>query len=367
MRDRARTFADHLRHFSHSVDIVDDRTFDGFRTLVYRYVREELEIDYFELMREQSVDGKPGLGTFWSSQEKNHVWQIRPQRDKYGNLITASYDRNKPLWIVNSTKASLLDANAYEDQWSGIRNLPIYEPAADAPIRTLIVVPLRRRRVLGVYFLETQSYISITPVATRELQQLGDAIAILFELWEVNRSQSRFTQEALSDLDGILRTTRFPKLTKPRVFVAYSDRADRVVNVIQEVLDQFSDKVEITRWDQIRQPGNITVQIAEKIAKSKFGVCYFSEPVKDATISDKEYVDNSNVIFEAGMLHALTNSPEAQPLGWIPIREEKSPRAPFDFSTQRITYVPRMRSGELNETRFRQNLEKGVRELLGEA
>jgi hypothetical protein len=70
------------------------------------------------------------------------------------------------------------------------------------------------------------------------------------------------------------------------------------------------------------------------------------------------------VIFEAGMLHALTNSPESEPSLWIPIREKDSPPPPFDFSTQRITYVPRKASGELNEGRLREELEKGVNAFL---
>ena len=53
-----------------------------------------------------------------------------------------------------------------------------------------------------------------------------------------------------------------------------------------------------------------------------------------------EYVDNPNVVFEAGMLHARTSVDETdksgEPCGWIPIREAESAPAPFDFSPSKI-------------------------------
>jgi hypothetical protein len=76
----------------------------------------------------------------------------------------------------------------------------------------------------------------------------------------------------------------------------------------------------------IADSGAITAQIADKIVKSRFGICYFSEPGQQP--SQHKYVDNPNVIFEAGMLHALINSPDAPPSGWIPVREDDSPPPP---------------------------------------
>ena len=56
------------------------------------------------------------------------------------------------------------------------------------------------------------------------------------------------------------------------------------------------------------------------------------------------------------MLHARTTATAEQdmgePAGWIPIREEKSPPAPFDFASERILIIPRSASGELNETKW---------------
>jgi len=80
------------------------------------------------------------------------------------------------------------------------------------------------------------------------------------------------------------------------------------------------------------------------------------------------YIDNANVVFEAGMLHARTiaDDPSSgrEPTGWIPMREEDSPRAPFDFAAERILIVPRFRDGALNEDRLREMLRARINTLL---
>jgi hypothetical protein len=72
------------------------------------------------------------------------------------------------------------------------------------------------------------------------------------------------------------------------------------------------------------------------------------------------------VIFEAGMLHALFSSLEGEPSVWIPIREVRSPPAPFDFSQERIVTVDRLPNREVDETPFRKKLEASVTVLLAE-
>lgn len=109
---------------------------------------------------------------------------------------------------------------------------------------------------------------------------------------------------------------------KPHIFVSSPPRGDAsVVRVIQEVLSSLSDRVVVTSWEKIDYESGITLQVAERIALSRFGICYLSEPTDNAATGPR-YIDNANVVFEAGMVHALTNTPDAEPSGWIPIREE---------------------------------------------
>ena len=70
------------------------------------------------------------------------------------------------------------------------------------------------------------------------------------------------------------------------------------------------------------------------------------------------------------MLHERTRSHAEQnhgePTGWIPVREEDSPPAPFDFSGERILYVPRTSAG-VDEPRLRELLTRRIEALLRQA
>jgi hypothetical protein len=368
MTHEENTFAGQLRHFAKSVDIVDDRVFDHVRSLIYRYVRSELDALYFEVDREQDIDGRPGLRMFWSDLDRDHNWPLKSADESYTNCVTRAVALNQPMWIVASDKSGLSEAEKYEDLWSASTDLPRHRPDADQPVKTVVIVPLRRRRMLGAYYFESGKYIGITEVAKQELLQLGDALAILLELYEAHKSQTRLTGEAIDHLQDTLESARFPKLTKPHFFLAFSNAADSSVRlVITETLDKFADQLEFTDWTKMADSGNINEQIAREIVRSRFGICYLSEPSPDD--SGHRFVDNPNVVFEAGMLHALTSANTAasgaEPSGWIPMREADSPPAPFDFAAERTIEIPRTGNGEVNEGRLATILEERVSRLLG--
>jgi hypothetical protein len=366
MARTVRTFGDYLRHFARSVDIVDERTMDDIRQLVYNYVRDELAIGYFSLASEQTVDGKPGLRTIWSTSPNGHATTIRTPAGAYGSQISLSFDQRKPLWVVNLEQRPLRHTDDYVDLWSGVAELPKYQAPIDQDMKTSIVVPLTHwGRAIGVIYLESTSYLEITPVAKHELSLLADALSILFDLRQANRAQVQGTVDALTDLRAILSATSFPRLTKPQVFVAFSGSADeQVVGIMQEVLDDFTDSLSVVQWDRIEESGSITSQLVEQIARSRFGICYLSEPTGNGKV---QFQDNPNVLFEAGMLHSLTNSPAERPSGWVPIRERRSPDTPFDFASERILFVPRSADGEVMEARFRSAMRKRVEALVSEA
>lgn len=244
------TFAGQLKHFAKSVDIVNDAVFDQVRSLIYRYVRSELEALYFEVDREQDIDGCPGLRMFWSDLDRDHHWRVQNEDLSYTNCVTRAVAMDKPMWIVTSDRSVFNESAKYEDLWSASSDLPRHQPSADQPVKTVVIVPLRRRRVLGAYYFESRRYIGITEVAKQELLQLGDALAILLELYEANKSQSRLTSEAIFDLQETLESARFPRLTKPHFFVAFSNQADAsVALVIRETLDKFCRPVGVHGLD----------------------------------------------------------------------------------------------------------------------
>lgn len=364
------TFAGQLRHFARSVDIVDDRIFENVRHLMYKYVKDELGAAYFELMQAQTFNDGPALKMFWSIDEKDHLWPIRRPDGSNTNIVTLAYERQQPMWVVDPERRPLDEADKLQDQWSGNVDLPPYAPVKDQPVRMLVVLPLRRQTDLGVCYFESSAHIGITDVAKAELQLLADAIAILFELYQANSYRRAMTSSAIFELRERLERAKFPQLTKPHFFLAFPKRADDgVVTVIRETLHQFSERLEFTDWQRIDESGNVNSQIAQEIARSRFGVCYLSEPAPDPTGGEARYADNPNVVFEAGMLHARTAANEAgiadEPAGWIPIREEASPPAPFDFRAERMVLVPRHPDGSLNERRLRTMLTERISKLLG--
>ncbi|HEY6688202.1 MAG TPA: TIR domain-containing protein [Propionibacteriaceae bacterium] len=372
---KSTTFAGQLRHFAQSVDIVDGGRFDNVRDLVYRYVlREPIGAVYFELLHEQWVgdhgDRRSFLQTFWTSQDPlRHSWQVYPAAGRDSNPITEAFAYERPMWIVSSDRGPLAQSQngSHTDLWSHSTDLPAYRPVSNAA-RTVVILPLIHQRRVGIYCLESPRYIDITDVAKLELSRLGDALAMLYGLWEVNKAQLTGTEQAIGDLREGLQRAKFPRLSKPHVFLAFSQRADESVRLaIDDVLNGFDDKLEFTDWSKMNEAGNITTQIAREIVESRFGICYFSEP--DDTVSGR-YRDNPNVVFEAGMLHARTaavgDTDFDEPAGWIPIREVQSPPAPFDFAAERILYVPRSRGGELYEARLREMLTRRINDLLRE-
>ena len=363
MAKSVRTFGDHLRQFARSVDIVDDQTLDAVRDLIYTYVKDELDAAYFSVAAEQSVDGRIGLRTVWSSENQDFSTTIRNTEGGYTSQISVSFDQGKPLWIVDPGRGSLRNATSYVDLWSEMLDLPAYQAPVKRDMKTSIIVPMIHwSHILGVIYLESTSHLEIAEVTKAELTLIADTIAILLELRRANRAQLTGTRAAVSDLGLTLRNTKFPRLTKPQIFVAFSGRADdKVVGVIQEALDEFSDALHTVQWNGIDESGSITLGLIEEIARSRFGICYFSEPAADAK---NGFSDNPNVLFEAGMLHSLTNSPVAMPTGWIPIREKESPKIPFDFASERILVISRRNDGTLAAESFRADLRRRIEALL---
>jgi hypothetical protein len=366
MSELVKTFAELLKQFTLSVDIVNQGTFNRVRDYVVDYMKNELEAAYFGLMTRSVIDGQPGLQTTWSSVDQGSATTIRTS-EGYTRQVSLAFDQRRPLWVVSDDGMPLRDvpdSTGYVDLWSGTTDLPRYVPPVDEPMKTSIMLPLvRAGRPLGVIYLESTAHVEATVVAKKELLTLAEAIAILIELRDANKTQAEGTEKAVGQLARFLGTAKFPRLTKPNLFLASADDADmHVLGVIKETLAEFDSQVTVFDWQEIADAGAITAQIADRIVRSRYGICYFSEPALPG--GEHRYTDNPNVIFEAGMLHALVNAPDAPPSGWIPVREDDSPPAPFDFADQRIERVPRDKQGQLDEDRFRTQIKRRVTALL---
>jgi hypothetical protein len=173
-------------------------------------------------------------------------------------------------------------------------------------IKTSIILLLRDEgRVFGLLDLESTSFLEITELAKTELAMIAESISVLYQLRKSSKTQRESTQKALQQLGLILKVRNSLRLSKPKLFLASSSKADQGVNaVLRRVLDTYSSRLEVVPWYEISKSGNINQHIIHEILSSSYGVCYFSEAVDGPPVT--HYQNNPNVLFEAGMLHVLS-------------------------------------------------------------
>ncbi len=396
MRSTRASFGEELRQFARSVEIVDERTWQDAEDLVMRYVIDEFGMEYFAFMAEDDVGGQVGLRTRWTSAGPPRSKLLR-DGERYNGQTALAFDQNRPLWIVRKDEGVLVEnlpPDRYENQWPAPDghqpDLPPYTSTI-AGVRTSIIVPVTRgARVFGVLDFEDHAYRRFNEVAEAELAALASAVAILYELHLAHRTQKAGTCAAVRALEDELRRRRFPtNLSRPSLFVASADGADpAVMEVVLDAIAAKADYLRVADWRMTSRGGNVSTHTLQDIATARFGICYLSEPSEDED-GPFPFVDNPNVIFEAGMLHAFTNTAAEAPTQWLPIREDRclAGEPPFDFAQERMIVVPRhppaaparppaqlaadaeppceARVGELDAVAFRADLDRFLCGLLG--
>lgn len=348
------TFGDQLRLFALSVDVIGITRFNRVNRLIDEYCRETLGIEFTKLHLAGEVDGRPGLKRYgMGAFELESVRAIRTPEGSYNGHTSLAHDKRKPLWIVSATgKQKLENCDRFSDQWSGLKAIPAYRTAGGAQesgIKTSIIVPvLAEGEVLGVLHFGTSDYIEITDEAKSELSKIAETLGILIRLFRAADAQRSSTGTALDNLQQLL-TRPLPKLTKPKIFLASSASAEAdVISVVLDVLKEraYAERLDLVYWKVMDQPGNINRQLLEAIASCRYGICYFSQRAGEG------YVDNVNVVFEAGMFHGRVDEITPVPASWVPIRERRSPDLPFDFAQERLLWVERDKSGVLRTRLF---------------
>jgi hypothetical protein len=361
------TFGHRLKQFALAVDIVDEGTFDRVWELVRQYVSQDLELTYWALLVEGEVNKDRGLQARKCSTNGKPAFSLKTE-GSYNGLAAYAFAEAKKLWIVSPDEQPLNLDTHLRDDWSDMNTekLPAYHQTAGVSIRTVILIPLCwQGRPFGVLDLQMSRYYEPTNTAKVELELLVDTLSQLLVLLRTNEMQREHRQQAIDALQTVLQRERVRTLTKPQIFVASSDRADEeVMGTILGVLDNFEDRLRIHYWRQSSHSGNINWETLTQLKASRFGLCYFSEPVEDAT-GELRYQDNANVVFEAGMFQSLTNPAATDdPIGWIPVREQLSPPPPFDFAQQRMIIIERLRDNKPNLEKLRAELRARIERLL---
>jgi hypothetical protein len=356
------TFGDHVNQFAQTVDIVPETVYYEVLNLIQDYLKENLKAGFFAVAVEKVVRLQPYLVAEWPCDRP--WWSARVKDDKgiYMGQTSLAYALGKPLWIVGAQKEELSKASTYADLLNnaGPTEIPRYEEIDVINAKTSIILPLKvEDNHFGIVNIESKDYMLPTEAWFYELNKLASAIAILHQLKNINRLQTKSTLEAKDRLEH----GEFVPVVKRRImFFASSSRADdEVVGIINEVLDGFKHSFEVVPWtDPIT--GNIHQNIWERISGCMFGVCYFSEPAEHA--EGYRFVDNPNVLFEAGMLYALRKAKRSPLQGVVLVREANAPHIPFDLSAESMIVVPRLANGNLNGHLFRNLLEKHLSFIL---
>lgn len=357
------TFAYNLRRFAHTVDYVDDAVVREIRTVLETYLYNALKAERVDIMRETTVDDAPGLAAEWSSESSTH--QIRDTNGAYTCQMAQAYDCDTPLWVIAPDHGPLGEADKCVDQWSEVTDLPAYKTRnAGLRARTSVTLPLRvGAQKVGALCVESEEARDITPVAKQELELAVEALTILYLSYQATTKSREQRDRAMKELQQIIPED--PGWGVPHVFVASSSQADaRVVETLVEALgrEEFRGSFTSNHWQTNEQPGPVPQHIVQDIRKAKFGICYLSEPAEGD--GEVEYRDNLNVLFEAGMFHALREATESE--GWIPVRERNSPPPIFDIQSERHILVPRTEDGSLDRPELEETLCGHIRQLVGD-
>lgn len=341
------TFGKSLSHFVKSVDIVDSATRESVLDLIEKYLRETLDICYFTFYVESSINRKVGLRpTHWRSDDcDRNAFSILDDNEAYQGQAAFAYDENKSLWIVSPQGTALSVADTYECLLGNANSsdIPPYVKRTNQEVFTSIIIPaVENGRTYGVINFESKIPLEYSSLIDEEMRELARSISTLFILHRAYENQRQNTKSEINYLTALNsnRANLLP-LTKPKVFIASSTRAEEdVMTSILAVLDNYEDKIEPVYWKDITKAGPVTQQIFDAIRNCQYGICYLSEPTPKG--AEYRYQDNDNVLIEAGMLSALSYGTDFD--SWLPIREASSGPMPFDFANARTLFVPRKKT-----------------------
>ncbi len=367
MRKRM-TFADELLLFAKTVDILNENLFKSIKEIINEYAYERWGVKYLKIMSLKfDSDGNKILRKFFLEEysHESSVDDIVFVESSEGQM--AFVIKNKePVWITATTKDTLLSkTDKYLDHWSGLKAIPQYKNIVeDANIRTSIIVPFYevekgKRSLRGVANYEIEQYLPISKSDKNEISTLTDTISELLTLYNVRERQEGNTQSAIKRLRAKLEN--FTSMQrKNKIFLASPEKGNRdVKEVILEVLEKDFSDIELIDWENNNITGSISEKMFEDINSSRYGICYFSEWSEEK----QQYVDNPNVMFEAGLMHAKFATFDDEVPLWIPLREQDSLDFPFDVQGFNTIIIPRNKQGVLNRKKLTKMI-KGFMEAI---
>jgi predicted nucleotide-binding protein len=356
------SFGQQLHAFALAVDLVSEEALGRVLEMITEYVRRELQVHFFEVLVATPIgraERRPGLRSEWHPGGENWSETIFDSDGRYNGQVSYAFDKQCELWIVSADSETLENAARFDNLLPTHTlgpDFPRFKDLTSAGTCTSVICPMKiGNRLVGLINLESTELLKPTKTLQTEVSLIAEAIGQLYLLKEAGALQRDSTRRALTNLAALSEDSL---AHQRRVFIASSAKADkRVVEIIRHVVAETA--VEEVFWEEDPQSGDITEHIWRNISTSEIGICYLSE--RDA--GESAYRDNQNVLFEAGMMHALTHSARVM-RAWIPVREQNSPAAPFDFSTERMLIVPRDERNEIDEVAFAERLRRRLVHLI---
>lgn len=370
-----KTFGEKLLNFAQSVDSL---TYDNVRDLkpiLFDYLKTKAGAATIEVCIETPFVGGDGLRYTWYSEtnppESHRLFKDEEKTVYYGQTSYA-YTKTRDLWIVAPDGSKLAGTTQYMNLLSKERafdsEIPPYIPYTGVPdICTSIILPFRKNgqsgcQPQGLLNIEFPDRLKAYNTLKAELFHIRSAVEILLQLESTSELNRTNTSIAINTLR---EQSKFPgSLKLPTIFVGFPKAHDPAVSrSLGNVLSQFFSKEQIVFWNEMHECGNINDHTFRAISAATFGIFYFS-----ARKNDGGFVDNPNVLFEAGMLHAIAKNSAQDSTRWIPIREQEelTGRIPFDMVSERILTVPRDSNGSLNASEFEEQLRVRLSKLTGE-
>lgn len=356
-------FGYQIKKFAVTVDIVTEETLFGALESIRRYLSSLLQVKAFGMLVEKPYDNGLSLDAVWRPGGGSWGHPIKKKDGTYYGQAAFAYDKSKFMWIVSADADKKLDeTDKYEDLWSGyFFDEPKFIHNHSFDVHCSIILPLfgrsmNRKKTFGVLNLESNQRLTPSDDLKHELEDISKAVATLYELRTINAVQDQGTRSAVDELKEIavsLAANTAPRTLaamERRIFFAYPEKCDYEVKEIikNAVNNRYKKEVILIDWEKDAKLGPI--EIWSYLQRCQGGICYLSEKVnKDENTENFQFQDNPNVIFEAGMMEALSNAQEHIFQNWIPIREKNSLDAPVNFRNQNGVIVEREHDGSIKD------------------
>lgn len=366
------SFGEHLKQFALSIDFIDTGHYELVQRQIKKYLNVQIGASQVALFERTRVDDREGITTVWSYPKFRIHQTLRDEKGGYRRQLAMAIGENRNLWVISKNPLGR-KKNKGADVWGEAEDtkLPSFYAATNArPSRTAIVLITKNAQGYsnGAFLIEIANTVRPSKVLRREMQLIAEAIGLLHATDVATHEQREGTTRAISTLGDLVGKLKLDTGPKPLMFVASSSRAPQdISDAIEKVLQEFDDYVFVEPWHKMHQPGNINLQLVEKIRTAQYGICYMSEKVEqkqDPAGNGHRFRDNPNVLVEAGMLHMVTAADVVSGTGWIPVREEDSPDVPFDLGNQRMVIVKRDAEGAADIEEFKSDLDAKIKSLL---